>query len=70
MSLTVHFTGICTHVPGTGGMHRVVLVRADNGANINDAALPPHIPVLRIDPADIAGIDGSLDGLLQTHAGA
>jgi hypothetical protein len=70
MSLTVHFTGICTHVPGTGGMHRVVLVRADNGAHINDAPLPPHIPMLRIDPAQIAGIDGNLDGLLQTQAGA
>jgi hypothetical protein len=70
MSLTVHFTGICTHVPGTGGMHRVILVRADNGAHINDAPLPPHIPMLRIDPAHIAGIDGNLDGLLQTHAGA
>ena len=70
MSLTVHFTGICTHIPGTGGMHRVVLVRADNGAYLNDAPLPPHIPMLRIKPSDIVGISGNLDGLLQVQAGA
>jgi hypothetical protein len=70
MSLTVHFTGICTHVPGTGGMHRVVLVRADNGAFINDAPLPPHIPMLRIKPSEIQGITGNLDGLQQVQAGA
>jgi len=70
MSLTVHFNGICTHIPGTGGMHRVLLVRADNGARINDAPLPPHIPMLRIKPSDIEGIDGNMDGLLQVQAGA
>ncbi len=70
MSLTVHFNGICSHIPGTGGMHRVILVRADNGANINDAPLPPHIPILRIKPSDIEGIDGNMDGLLQVQAGA
>ena len=70
MSLTVHFTGICTHIPGTGGMHRVLLVRADNGAHINDTPLPPHIPILRIDPDQIKSIDGSKDGMLQLHAGA
>lgn len=70
MDLTVHFTGICTHTKLVGKYpHRVVLVRADHGGFINDAPLPPHIPLLKIDPAQIAGIDGSLDGLLQVDAG-
>lgn len=70
MSLTVHFTGICTHIPGTGGMHRVILVRADYGAYINGAPLPPHIPMLRIHPSWIDSIEGDLDGLVQETGGS
>jgi hypothetical protein len=78
MSLTVRFTGICTHLRNLGlgenapSSHRVVLVRADQGAFIqNDAfpdgaKIPPHIPKLKIDPADIVSIDGYPYGLEPT----
>jgi len=64
MDMTVDFTGICTHMPPAGGnVHRVVLVRADNGAYINEHPLPPHIPLLKIPLEQIASIEGKLDGL-------
>jgi hypothetical protein len=66
-TITVRFTGICTHVrflgEGQNALHRVVLTRADHGAFLNGARIPPHIATLRIDPADIAGIDGYPYGL-------
>ena len=46
-----------------GGPHRVILVRAENGAHIGGASIPPHIPKLRIKPEDIVGIDGFPYGL-------
>src|ERR1700759_3631992 len=76
MSVTVHFTGICTHISRLGTdaaptSHQVVLVRADNGAFINGKKIPPHIAKLVIDPADIIGIDGYPHGLEPTgEAGA
>ena len=64
MAITIRFVGICTHITARNdNSHRVVLVRADNGANFYGAAIPPHIPKLRIDPADILGIDGYPHGL-------
>lgn len=64
MPITVKFTGICTHLNQVGSpKHRVVLVRADNGANLNDAAIPPHIPKLHIDPDHIKSISGFPYGL-------
>ena len=69
MSITVDFTGICTHMLAMGGFHRVVLVRADNGANLNEHPLPPHIPLLKIPLDQIAGFDGGLDGLEPVRNG-
>lgn len=64
MAITIRFVGICTHITARNdNSHRVVLVRADNGANIHGAAIPPHIPKLRIDPAEVVGIDGYPHGL-------
>jgi hypothetical protein len=65
MTITVQFTGICTHVSMFPG-DRVVLVRADNGAFINDKSIPPHIARLRIDPANIVRIEGYPYGLEST----
>jgi len=65
-TITVRFTGICTHILsglGTRAQHRIVLVRADHGANILGHAIPPHIPTLYIEPGDIEGVKGTLDGL-------
>jgi hypothetical protein len=72
---TVKFTGICTHVtrpvseisPVT---YRVVLVHAEDGAYINGKKIPPHIPMLKLDPADIVSIEGYPYGLEpMLHAG-
>lgn len=64
MSITVRFTGICTHLTELASKkHRVVLVRADNGAHLNDAAIPPHIPKLRIAPEHVLSITGYPHGL-------
>jgi hypothetical protein len=64
MTITVQFTGICTHVKTLGGRnHRVVLVRADHGAFLNDAPIPPHIAKLKIHPDDIVSIEGYPYGL-------
>src|SRR5437773_3977695 len=64
MTITVQFTGICTHHAKLGTPnHRVILVRADHGANLNGASIPPHIPKLRIKPKDIVSIDGYQYGL-------
>lgn len=65
-TITVEFTGICTHILGRLGprpKHRIVFVRADHGANIHGHAIPPHVPTIYIAPTDITGIEGSLDGL-------
>lgn len=68
MTITVRFTGICTHLPLTGAeFHRVVLVKAENGANINGKAIAPHIPKLKIDPAKIKRIEGYPYGLEPTE---
>jgi hypothetical protein len=64
MAITIRFVGICTHITArNNNTHRVVLVRADNGAHLKDAAIPPHIPKLIIDPADVVCIDGYPHGL-------
>jgi hypothetical protein len=65
MAITIRFVGICTHITARNdNTHRVVLVRADHGAHLKeDAAIPPHIPKLIIDPADVLGIDGYPHGL-------
>jgi hypothetical protein len=64
MPIKVRFIGICTHLKTMGSKtHRVVLVRADNGAFLNGAPIPPHIPKLRIDPAHVTGIEGFPYGL-------
>jgi len=63
--LTVTFTGICTHVT-TSTLHRVVLVHAEDGAHINGAKIPPHVPTLAIHPHDILGVDGWIYGLQPT----
>jgi hypothetical protein len=65
MTVTVDFTGICTHTRTSGGTHRIILVRADNGDKINSASIPPHYPYLQIKPRFISGIGGNLDGLQQ-----
>lgn len=65
-TITVQFSGICTHVLsglGTHARHRIVFVRADHGANILGHAIPPHFPTLHIEPGDIDSIKGNLDGL-------
>lgn len=61
MSITVCFTGICTHVtrPGQSGCS-VVLVNAENGGYINGKKIPPHIPTLSIEPADILRMEGGM----------
>lgn len=64
MSITVRFTGICTHVTPPGlGKHRVTLVDAHNGAFIQDKKIPPHVAKLTIKPEYITGTRGDLDGL-------
>jgi hypothetical protein len=66
MAIAVQFVGICTHLNALFGgqkTHRVVLVRADNGAFVNEARIPPHIPKLRIDPKDVTFIEGYPFGL-------
>lgn len=63
--LTVNFTGICTHIT-SDTQHRVVLVHAEDGASINSAKIPPHVPLLRINPDDILNVDGWLYGLQPT----
>jgi hypothetical protein len=79
MSITVNFTGVCTHINHLGlqeldeehprlRAHRVVLVRADNGAYLNDAAIAPHIARLTIDPAMIKSIEGYPYGLMADGA--
>ena len=68
MAITINFKGICTHLPPTGDAHRVVLVRADNGAYINESKIPPHIPKMRIKAADIVSTDGDRDGLVALDA--
>jgi hypothetical protein len=71
MTVTVQFVGICTHLNALFGeqkTHRVVLVRADNGAFLNRARIPPHVPKLRIDPKGITFIDGYPYGLESTGA--
>ena len=61
MSITVKFTGICTHVnrPGQGGSS-VVLVYAENGAYINEKKIPPHVPTLHIRSEDIVRTEGNM----------
>lgn len=66
MAIKIHFVGICTHVTERNESHRVVLVRADNGAYLNKKKIAPHIPKLRIDPNDITRIEGEGDGLEPT----
>jgi len=65
MAITIRFAGICTHITARNDdTHRVVLVRADNGAYLLDrASIPPHIPKLIIAPDDVLGIDGYPHGL-------
>jgi len=65
-TVTVTFTGICTHVK-IDTFHRVVLVHAEDGAHINGAKIPPHVPTLAIDPGDILNVDGWLYGLQPTQ---
>lgn len=71
MTITVQFTGICTHVTPPGhGKHRVHLVEARNGAYLNEKRIPPHIPKLIIDPKYITSPDQDVPGLERTeHAG-
>ncbi|HJW92232.1 MAG TPA: hypothetical protein VJ901_01310 [Thermoanaerobaculia bacterium] len=57
-------------MPTSGGTHRVVLVRADFGANLNGNPIPPHVPMLRINPLMIAGMPETIDGLVKTADGA
>ncbi len=71
-TIQVQFTGICTHVLtelGSRPRHRVVLVRADNGAHINGRSIPPHVPKLRIDLKDIVEPYGELPGLEELDRG-
>ncbi|HVR38358.1 MAG TPA: hypothetical protein VMU84_04630 [Thermoanaerobaculia bacterium] len=71
-TITVRFTGICTHIlSGLGGLplHRTVLVRADQVTPIHDKNIPPHIPQLRIDENFIDGPDRTLEGLTQIGPG-
>jgi hypothetical protein len=63
--ITVNFRGICTHVT-VDAQQRIVLVHAEDGAFINGAKIPPHRPLLKIDPRDIVGTDGPLYGLQAT----
>ena len=65
MSITVKFTGICTHVTRMGQEGcSVILVHAESGAYINEAKIPPHIATLHIRRADILRMEGGmrLDG--------
>lgn len=66
MTVTVRFTGICSHYRIMGGPHRVTLVRAENGAFINGTSVPPHIPKLNVHPEDVVRIDGYPYGLEST----
>jgi len=73
MSITIQFSGIVTHLtlqgaqPNTPKSDRVVLVRADHGAFVHEKTpIPPHIPMLVIDPKYVAGIDGYPYGLETT----
>jgi hypothetical protein len=75
-TIQVQFTGICTHVlSGLGAKprHRVLLVRADNGAYVLHKGvhrrIPPHVPKLRIKPNDIAEPYGELPGLEELDYG-
>src|SRR5713226_3334928 len=73
--INVKFSGICTHVRNAlltdtaqlAGMppHRVILVHAECGAYFesHQASVPPHIPLLEIDPRSIEGTTGGLEGL-------
>lgn len=63
MTVTVRFTGICSHYRLMGGPHRVTLVRAENGAYINGSSVPPHIPKLIVRPEDVVRIEGYPYGL-------
>lgn len=68
-TITVRFTGICTHVLtslGATARYRTVLVRAGEVKEIHGKLIPPHIPTLRIDKSSIVrgGIEGPLDGLI------
>jgi hypothetical protein len=65
MTIKVQFIGICTHHHelGPSPQHRVVLVRADNGAYLNGNCIAPHIPKLRIDPKHVDRIEGFPYGL-------
>jgi hypothetical protein len=71
-SISVKFTGICTHLLwglGTVPSRRIVLVRADHGANILGKAIPPHIPKLRINSKHLNGDYKHIDGLKYLRKG-
>ena len=63
--ITVKFSGICTHIrdaifddavsPATMPPHRVVLVHGESGAyfEAQQQSVPPHMPLLRIDPRSL-----------------
>jgi hypothetical protein len=67
MTITVQFTGICTHLQPPGHpTHRVHLVEARNGGWHNERKIPPHIPKLIIDPKYLKSPDQDIPGLERT----
>ena len=68
-SITVHFSGVCTHIvkqpetPWLPTPHRVLLVNAIAGRAIPDGGvtIPPHEPLITIDPAQLVHPDSAKD---------
>lgn len=68
--ITVYFVGICTFMQDVEGSasglrRRVVLVNARIPQKINDTAIPPHIPTLRIAAGDL-----EVNGVTPTTSGS